>query len=270
MRVFRRQMIVVSVVMIMLATITACGSVDDEPRVVETSSVPRWPATNNYEVPDGIRDATMVWSAESGIDLFSIEGTLARATYESVAIGWMLGLDYAYIGFAASSNSAPGGPLYSLFRPETGDGPFVGTVHGHIQQIIPTDAGFDVISCLLTAGLDVSVDGKYGPSGLTNGGGQELRSRFIRVDDRPSSDPSIARSPADGLRWEAPTDNRFAGWKIEGLIDIDPITSGTGRCDQWARSLYPDTPPVIMRDAYANDDPPPVQPAYPGWPAAGN
>ncbi|WP_206492714.1 hypothetical protein [Rhodococcus sp. KRD162] len=256
--------------MVTLANITACGSVVDGPQASETSAAPRWPATNNYEVPDGIANATMVWSAESGIDLFSIEGTLARATYESVAIGWMVGLDYTYIGFPASSNSVPGGPLYSTFRAETGDGPFAGTVNGHIQQIIPTDTGFDAISCLLTAGLDVSVDGKYAPSGLTNGGGQELRSRFIRVDDIPSVHLSVASSPTGGLHWQAPTDNRFAGWKIDGLIDIDPITSGTGRCNPWARSLYPDTTPVIPRDAYANEDPPPVQPAYPGWPDGSN
>ena len=262
--------IVAAMLVMMLTAITACDSTVDDPQVLETSAVPPWPATDIYEVPDRIRDATMVWSAAPGLDLFSTEGTLARAAYESVAIGWMVGLDYAYIGFAASSSSVPGGPLYSLFRSDTGEGPYVGTVHGHIQQIIPTDVGFEVVSCLLAVGLDVLVDGKYSPSVLTNGGGQELRSHFIRLDGEPSAHPSVGPSDAEGLHWQAPTGNRFSGWKIDDLIDIDPITSGNGRCVPWARSLYPDAPAVIPRDAYARDTPPPVQPAYPGWPDAGS
>ncbi|WP_206510413.1 hypothetical protein C5142_23050 [Rhodococcus sp. BGS-1C] len=265
--------IVVVVLVMMLTAITACDSTVDDPQVLETSAVPRWPATDIYEVPDRIRDATMVWSAEPGLDLFSTEGTLTRAALESVSIGLMVGLDYTYIGFAASSNSPGGGRLYGGFDDDTGQGPFVGTIYGRIQKILPTDSGFDVLSCVLSVGLDVREDGKYLPSRLADGDGTEMRSRFIRTNEpamAPTSRPTSSAPALDDFHWQAPTGNEFLGWEIEGLTDRDPSTSGNGRCVPWARSLYPDAPAVIPRDAYARDTPPPVQPAYPGWPDAGS
>ncbi|WP_186629423.1 hypothetical protein [Rhodococcus sp. BP22] len=269
----RRASMITAVLLTMLTAVAACDSVDDDGSAPETTSLSRWPAINVYEVPDRVRDATMVWSAEPGIDLFSAEGTAIRAAGESLVIGLMVGLDYAYVGFAASSNSEAGGPLYSLFQADTGQGPFVGTVHGHIQQVIPTDAGFDVLSCALSIGLDVLVDGKYSPSRLTDGDGQELRSSFIRTGD-PLTAPAVPQptsSPVgDKLQWQAPVGNEFGGWEIDGFIDIDPVTSGKGRCAPWAQSLYPDAPRIITRNAYARSTPPPVQPAYPGWPDGSN
>ena len=103
----------------------------------------------------------MVWSAEPGIDFFSVEGTLTRAAVESIAIGLMIGLDYTYLGFATSSNSPGGGRLYGGFDDDTGQGPFAGTIQGRIQQILPTASGFDVVSCMVSVGLDVREDGKY-------------------------------------------------------------------------------------------------------------
>ncbi|MCZ4080284.1 hypothetical protein O1W68_20255 [Rhodococcus sp. H36-A4] len=265
----RRARMRTAVLLTMLTAVAACDSVDDDGGAApETTSMSPWPAIDVYEVPDRVRDATMVWSAEPGIDLFSAEGTIIRAAGESLVIGLMVGLDYTYVGFAASSNSEAGGPLYSLFQADTGQGPFVGTVHGHIQQVIPTDAGFDVLSCLVAVGLDVNADGKYSPSRLTNGDGQELRSNIIRTGDpltSPAAQPSS--SPVgDALHWQTPAGNQFGGWEIDGFIDIDPVTSGKGRCAPWAQSLYPDAPRIITRNAYARGTPPPVQTAYPGWP----
>ncbi|MCZ4080274.1 hypothetical protein O1W68_20205 [Rhodococcus sp. H36-A4] len=269
----RRVRVVSVVLLMMLAAITACDSAVEDGFAPGTTSTSRWPAINVYEVPDRVRDATMVWSAEPGIDLFSAEGTVIRAAGESLVIGLMVGLDYTYVGFAASSNSVAGGPMYSLFQADTGQGPFVGTVHSLIQQVVPTDAGFDVLSCALSVGLDVLVDGKYSPSRLTDGDGQELRSRFIRTGNPLTSPaaPQPTSSPVgDALHWQAPAGNQFGGWEVDGFIDIDPVTSGKGRCAPWAQSLYPDAPRIITRDAYARDTPPPVQPAYPGWPNGSN
>ena len=260
------------VLLVVMVSATACDSVDEHKPAPAPSSTPTWPAVNVYEVPDQIRDATMVWSAEPGIDLFSDEGVVTRAAEESALIGLMAGLDYAYIGFASSSDSTVG-PVLGDFEADTGRGPFAGTVHGHIQQIIPTETGFDAVLCVLSVGLDVLVDGKYSPSRIANGEGSELRTRFIRTGETveaPARPPLPSTANPDDLHWQAPIGNEFRGWKIDGFTDRDPITSGNGRCTQWARSLYPDTTPVIPRDAYANEDPPPVQPAYPGWPDGSN
>ncbi|ORI21117.1 hypothetical protein [Rhodococcus sp. 1168] len=258
-----------AVLLAMLGVVAACDSTTEHGGAPATTSASHRPATDVYEVPDQIRDATMVWSAEPGIDLLATEGTLIRAALESFAIGSLAGLDYTYLGFADSSNSVAGGPLYSLFRADTGQGPFAGTLHGHLQQIVPTEVGFDVISCVLSVGLDVKVDGKYSPSGLAGGEGGELRSRFIRTGEAAKS-PVVKQSSSstgpDSRHWQAPTGNQFIGWEIDGFTDRDPTTSGNGRCARWARSLYPHTTPAIARDAYARDNPPPVQPAYPGWP----
>lgn len=262
-----------AVLLILLTAVAACDTpvqVDSAPLA---TTVPRWPATDVYQVPDQIRGATMVWSAEPGIDLLSAEGALIRAAQESFAIGSMVGLDYTYLGFADSSNSVAGGPLYSLFQAETGEGPFAGTIHGHVQQIIPTDNGFDAILCAISIGLDVLVDGKYLPSRLASGQGSELRSRFVRTGDlipAPATHQPSSVSRPDDLHWQAPMGNQFIGWEIDGFTDRDPATSKNGRCIPWAKSLYPDAPVEIARDAYARETPPPVQPAYPGWPESGN
>ncbi|OZF47250.1 hypothetical protein CH293_19985 [Rhodococcus sp. 14-2470-1b] len=264
----RLRSVSVASLLAMLAAVSACA-----PGVVEDTdpmptSLVRWPATDVYEAPDQLREATMVWSAEPGIDLFSAEGTLVRASEESFAIGLMLGLDYTYVGFAESSNSPRNAGSLSGFRDDTGQGPFVGTIYGHIQQIIPTREGFDVLSCVLGVGLDRVVNGKYSPSLLTGSEGGEQRSRFIR---NGSSESGLPTSPPAALRsrdrhWQAPTGNEFEGWEIDGFIDLDPQTSERGRCVPWARSLYPNAPSTITPDTYARDTPPPVQPAFPGWP----
>ena len=54
------------------------------------------------------------------------------------------------------------------------------------------------------------------------------------------------------------------------LVDQDPATSQNGRCVPWAKSLFPDAPVKIANDAYARDNPPPVQLACPGWPDNSN
>ncbi|WP_354571626.1 hypothetical protein [Rhodococcus sp. UYP9] len=264
---------VVAVLLTILIAVTACGSPAEDSSLQESSSTSRSPANAVYVVPDRIRDATMVWSAEPGINLYSDEGTLTRAALESFAIGLMVGLDYTYLGFAASSKIPGGGRLLGGFDDDTEQGPFVGTIHGHIQRIIPTDTGFDVISCLLSVGLDELADGKYSPSRISNGEGAELRSRFFRTvaEASEAAAPSRTAKPeSDERHWQAPTGNQFVGWEIDGFTDRDPSTAGSGRCVPWARSLYPDAPAVIPRDAYARDTPPPVQPAYPGWPDGSN
>lgn len=265
-----RQLRMITVFLVtVLVLLTACAPAnEDVTDPIPTSSL-RWPATEFYEVPASIHDASMVWSAEPGVDLFSAEGALVRAAQESLFIGWMIGLDYTYIGFAASSDSDGGGGIYGDFENDTGRGPFVGTIYGRIQQVIPTDTGFDVLACVLSAGLDVRVNGMYSPSGFAGGEGGELRSRFIRTAEPTNvqvTSPPSSTTEADDVHWQAPVGSQFVGWEIDGFADINPTTAKKGRCVPWARSLYPDAPRVITRDAYVRETPPPVQPAYPGWP----
>lgn len=266
-----------SVFLLILVAVPACDSVAEEDfAALSTStstSTSRSLGSDVYEVPDQLRDATMVWSAEPEVDLFSAEGTLTRAAQESIAIGATVGLDYTYRGFAVSGNYKGGDSIYSIFKSATGEGPFAGTVHSRIQKIIPSDSGFEALTCVLSIGLDVLKNGKYSPSLLTDIAGEELRIRFIRTGDQittaAESTPTSIQGP-ENLHWQAPTDNRFAGWEIDGFADVEPGSVESGRCVPWARSLFPDAEPIISREAYARDNPPHVQRAYPGWPDGGN
>lgn len=256
-----------AILLIVAAGMTACGFEAKDRAAPATTLAPSWPATDVYVVPDQLRDTTMVWSAEPGIDLFSAEGTLVRAADESAVIAMMVGLKYSYIGFAESSRSTGGGIYQGDFITDTGQGPFVGTVYGHIQQIIPSERGFDAVVCVLSVGVGVLENEKYSPARFANGEGEELRTRFTRAGGAAgatiATQPPVGPQP-DEAQWQAPVDDRFIGWEIDGFVDNDPATAGVGRCTQWARSLYPDTTATIERDAM--DTPPPVQPAYPGWP----
>lgn len=269
----RRVRTAIAVLLTILIAVTACGSPVEDSSLQHTSSTSHSPGSDLYEVPDQLRDATMVWSAEPEVDLSSAEGTLIRAAQESIAIGATVGLDYTYRGFAASGSYKGGDSIYSIFKSATGEGPFAGTVHSRIQKILPSDSGFEALTCVLSIGLDVLENGKYSPSLLTDIAGEELRIRFIRTGDKTTtaaaSTPSSIQVP-ENLHWQAPTDDRFAGWEIDGFADVEPGTAESGRCVPWARSLYPDAEPIVSREAYARDDPPPIQPAYPGWPDNAN
>jgi hypothetical protein len=267
---------VAAVLVLMVVTVPACESVvehDDASRATSTSTSPS-SGSDIYEVPDQLRDATVVWSAEPEVDLFSVEGTLIRAAQESIIIGIAVGLDYTYPGFAVSGNYLGGDSIYSPFRSATGDGPFAGSVHSRIQQVIPISNGFEALTCVLSIGLDVLENGRYSPSLLADVAGGELRIRFIRNDDQTTTAAAPPPRPSipgpEKFTWQAPTDNRFVGWQIDGFADVEPATAESGRCDAWARSLYPDTEPIASREAYARDNPPPVEPAYPGWPDSTN
>jgi len=58
----------------------------------------------------------MVWSTEPGLELFSPEGRLVRATEEAHVIELAIGLKYTYLGFIESL-----GPDQAYNLPATGD-----------------------------------------------------------------------------------------------------------------------------------------------------
>ena len=186
---------VAAVLVLMMGTVPACASVvehGDASRATSTSTSVS-SGSDIYEAPDQLRDATVVWSAEPEVDLFSVEGTLIRAAQESIIIGITVGLDYTYPGFAVSGNYFGGDSIYSPFRSATGDGPFAGSVHSRIQQVIPISNGFEALTCVLSTGLDVLENGRYSPSLLTDVAGGELRIRFIRNDDPVFHPPPFRR-----------------------------------------------------------------------------
>ncbi|WP_306355989.1 MULTISPECIES: hypothetical protein [unclassified Nocardia] len=207
-----------------------------------------------YEPPDEVRNATVVWSAEPGIDLFSTAATLMRAADESDVIGRYAGLEHAYPGYAKALELADT-PRYEIERYR---GTIAGTLLNHIQRIQDTEDGYLVEFCALSNAYGELRDGRYK---MWYGRGTALAARFTRNNDAPAratTTPTTTPSPApDRLHWQAPTYNVFTGWTISY------VESGAS-CDDWALSLYPDAP--VENEISYSDTPPPVQPAYPGWP----
>lgn len=257
---------------VLLLTLAACGdSTDPVPNSTPSSK----PVADTYVVPDRIRDATVVWSAEPGIDMFSAESTLIRANMESSILARLLGQGYPYLGFNASIQA---GTTYVDFGP-TGNfrrvlnGRLVGTAQARIQEVRPTDNGFESVVCVASLGLDEFRDGKYYPSGLALSRGSAVRAQYNRIPNTGNSPttsvvPSESGTPPQDqnlLHWQAPRGNLFTGWKIVTYAETDPDLNEQ-RCAPWALSVYPDAPADMP--TYANDTPPPVQPAYPGWPDA--
>ncbi|MCP9622763.1 hypothetical protein FOH10_04645 [Nocardia otitidiscaviarum] len=236
----------------MMLLITGCGG-SDTSNTPTTSSSAR-PSGSVYEPPDEVRNATVVWSAEPGIDLFSTAATLARAARESDIIGSYAGLEHTYPGYAKALDR----PYATHYDVESYRGTIAGTMLHHIQRIQDTGDGYLVEYCALPNAYGQLDDGRYR---RWYGRGSALAARFTRNDDAPApatTTPTATPNPApDPMHWQAPTYNVFTGWTVSYVVND---TS----CDDWALSLYPDAP--VENEISYSDTPPPVQPAYPGWP----
>ncbi|MBF6178431.1 hypothetical protein [Nocardia otitidiscaviarum] len=219
-------------------------------------------AEGEYKPPQQVCNATMVWSAEPGIDLYSPEATLLRATTEADIIAAGAGLEYSYRGYAAALSDPTRIKHY-----EDGGVPrtIYGTLLTHIQQIQPTADGFHAEYCSLNNEAAFTAPGAPELGTPYNRGGYG-RVDFVRAGAAPETPPTATPyAPApDRLHWQAPTYNVFDGWTIS--FEYGEDQEAAARCDAWALSLYPDAP-AAPGDSTVLDTPPTPQPAYPGWPA---
>lgn len=255
--------------------LAGCGASDEDERASATSTAQHPSQMDPYTVSERIRGATIVWSAEPEIDLFSTEGILIRANIESSIIARLVGRGYTYPGFDPSIEAST---TYINFDP-TGQlrkvilGNLSGTAHARIQSITETESGFESVVCIADHGLKESRDGKYYPSGLALDHGSAIRSyytRSSRTTDRPSAPttkhPTRSTAPPpekDMMSWQAPSENYFSGWRIGTFAETDGKLD-PDRCAPWTLSIYPDAP--LATSYEAQDAPPVVLPAYPGWP----
>ncbi|WP_306359981.1 hypothetical protein [Nocardia sp. CC227C] len=235
-----------------LLLLAGCGRTDISDTPTTSTSTP--PSSGVYEPPDEVRNATVVWSAEPGIDLFSTPATLMRAANESDIIGSYAGLDHAYPGYAKALDR----PYTTRYEVERYRGTIAGTVLRHIQRIQDTGDGYLIEFCALPNAYGQLEDGQYR---RWYGRGVSLAAQFTRNNDAPApatTTPTATPSPApDRMHWQAPTYNVFTGWTISYVVS-------DASCDEWTLSLYPDAP--VEDEITYSDTPPPVQPAYPGWP----
>ncbi|MRH89494.1 hypothetical protein GFY24_18925 [Nocardia sp. SYP-A9097] len=247
-------------------TVTACGTTTSN----VTATTPAH--SDQYQPPTGLRDATMVWSAEPGIDLLDANRKLVRATVEAALVANMEGPSNTYPGFAKAIDHDTAETEQEIF---TAQGPqtVFGTAQSRIMSIASTDSGFTAQICSGGWGFAIrQQDGSYlrmRPAPTV----QEIEFRRVPPQSQiQGSDwqshrdapPTSGTPPQQPAQWSAPITNVFTGWTIQ--------VSGKWRfetdrpCDAWVHTLDPSAPAVGGRDASEHAATPPTAlPAYPGW-----
>lgn len=244
---------------LMWSVLTACGTPPTE------QSVPP------YEPPPAVRNATLIWSAEPGIDLFGPEAILIRATREADLVAAYAGPDSTYPGYMNAF--VPG--TVSRYPLTTGRGPLYGTERVRIQSVELRPNGFDASICVQTDGMVRGTEGRYlgstGPAFLrtysyarkpttTTEHSAGTGDRDART--HPSPTESVApETQSETPGWSAPTEDVFSGWNVD-ITGIADDTDGT--CEAWGRTFFPDAPNAPLE--VWSDNPPSTLPAYPGWP----
>jgi hypothetical protein len=217
-------------------------------------NLPPDPVESVYQSPEAVRDATIVWSSEPGVDLHSGEAALARAGFEAHYVGQRAGLNNTYPGFSQAISQM----IQSELRTTYGQFAVLGTLRAHIQAIHGESRNFVADICILgqTARLE---DGKYWSWSARAGATRisaDAQSEEARLPVAP-----VAIGPAERT-WQAPTYNLFKGWSIDFPYGSVPDDRS---CDPWALSVDPNLPEPPVK--YERSAPPPVLPAFPGWPA---
>ncbi|WP_306361419.1 hypothetical protein [Nocardia sp. CC227C] len=227
------------------------------------------PDSPSYLPPEEVRNATVVWSAEPGTDLFDTYPTLTRAAAEALVVAGLAGPERSYPGFDEAVTDPTTRGIY--FRKANRDTVY-GTLYKHIVDIVPTDTGFTAHTCESFKDFAVERDGKYNVSRSHRGHSQTITFARTKWEDNglplemttsaPTATSTTTPSPAPGPReWQAPEDNLFTGWIID---PGSPDDYDSERCVPWVATLDPDAP--AEPETITTDTPPETLPAYPGWP----
>ncbi|WP_147287150.1 hypothetical protein [Nocardia otitidiscaviarum] len=233
------------------------------------TDAPIGPGTQAYTPPAEVLNATVIWSADPGIDLFDSFPTLTRAAEEALEVATKAGVENSYPGFDEAVTDDRIRDLY--FRVTASRGTMIyGTLYRHILEIVPTDTGFISYVCESFKDYARERDGKYNSSRSRTGNLQTITFISNDLDYRPpNTDPSKPTAtttaaplsvPASPPVWQAPEDNLFRGW----TVNLNPTgDSHNERCAPWIATIDPDAP--VERTTVTTDEPPETLPAYPGW-----
>ncbi|MFR9753447.1 hypothetical protein ACL02S_20770 [Nocardia sp. 004] len=216
-----------------------------------------------YIPPDQVRNASAVWSADPPIDLLSLEAALVRAALESDLIGRAAGIDKTYPGFEEALDRSQ----RFRYNRDSSRGASSGTMRGHIQTITPTPTGFTAFFCIQFNNLARLVDnGEYVRSHALAIG---TLIEFIRY---PALDPSATATTTPKTNtpdtssngtWQAPTYDVFTGWRVD-YPSTGMLEENNARCAPWSLTIDP-TATDRRGETIRSKEPPPTQPAFPGW-----
>ncbi|MFZ2526312.1 MAG: hypothetical protein WAX14_01470 [Rhodococcus sp. (in: high G+C Gram-positive bacteria)] len=250
-----------------ITAISACSPTDTTATPASATSTATITTTpGDYRVPDNMRNSTVVWSAEPGIDLLGEYGTLTRGAVEANDVALGGGLDASYPGYARAIDRKTV-DLYTQLGSD--DAITHGTAYYHIRGIEPTDNGFIAHTCEQISDIAYTArDGRY--VRFVDGGDMASKIAFERTEPPPGtgSRPTPTAPGPDPVgetgrpQWQAPTYDVFAGWNI--------IRGGWTRpghtlsCRPWGQQFATDAPDYGTA-TIRSDAPPDTLPAYPGW-----
>lgn len=246
--------------MMLACLLTACTKAPAPPE----------PTSTAYQPPENARNATMIWSAEPGIDLFTPESILIRAAREADIVARYGGPGNTYLGFMDALDP----DLHIFYMPDSTSPSIHGTGYARIQSIQATSDGFSGLICIQSSGLATRNKGPYRSSKAP---AYAMVYEFsesnlppprpasptpnLQPDTGSSSAPTADAADPNQPTWSAPTENLFDGW----AITLGPLPDNSDHlCEPWGRTLFPDA--QAGSETVESDSPPPTLPAYPGWP----
>ncbi|NNH69002.1 hypothetical protein HLB23_03785 [Nocardia uniformis] len=216
-----------------------------------------------------------MWSAEPGISLTGSEGTLIRATRESVFIADEFGVSEAYAGFEQALPS----DVADRMRKDQSKYDFpqeVGTYRYHLAAIKDDGHQLSGLVCSQVSGVATKLNnGKYERTVFKPG--SSFTVALERIGDTGPTTPATPTSPSmtpaveptytpGPTEWSAPTVDLFTGWRVLFGVERDDPFQGeyVERCRAWDDIVFPDLPAEVGQRLVENE-PPPTLPAYPGY-----
>jgi hypothetical protein len=220
--------------------------------------------------PEELRNFSIVWTGEQGIDLVAGPAVPVRAYIESFLLGELTGDEkYLYPGFADAVEEkwGPGGSA----APE----PWVGTATNHLLSLERSGSDVTAIGCMYTYNAasphgDDEYEAQAVPPGAPEAG--------IIAFKVTLSAPSQSSGPGEPQKGPArtPFDDVFGGYKVTGYFGgyfsakgADSIWSEyqQATADCIAKAPDPLERRKYLSSNYVSRSEFPTLPAAPGWPA---
>lgn len=257
-RYIRRTAAVAAIVL----SATGCGHKDDHPH---PAPLPGWPSQ--------LADFTIVWSAETGIDLTTGAAVSVRAYLESFEVASATGDErYVYPGFAQATSTQPD------VRPRLvahADAPWVGSERNRIVAVNRVGADVNAVVCSYTYGSAQREQSGGFTAQAGNPFGPDAGIYAVEVTLTPPPDGERPLPPQAGPA-RTPSDDVFGGWRITAHRGGYFTETGGAQSDFDACvAKAPDLPerraflvnPMPNGKLYHPRSDFPTLPAYPGWPA---
>jgi hypothetical protein len=219
--------------------------------------------------PQDLRNFSIVWTGEPGIDLVTGPAVPVRAYLESFLLGELTGDEkYLYPGFSDA--------VEDKWRPgDSGAGPWVGTETNHLLSLEYSGSDVTAIGCMYTYNAaSPHGDDKYEAQAVPPGA-PEAGIIAFKVTLSAPSESSGPGEPQQGPA-RAPSDDVFGGYKVSGYYGgyfsakgADAIWPENQQATADCIAKAPD--PLERRNFLSQNFLPRSEfqtlPAAPGWPA---